>query len=212
MITRRTHIFPTALDNEVRSILEESVRTAQSQGMRTSLQVQLPIDGGFVFVITNVFENLEAFEKNRDNQINQISDPAFRDYYAKLSSMTRRGARVELYNVLTGGDISGAPRYYLRTKLYPSMGKESEVQSILEEAVKAREAEGRTRQILTRQILAPEFTAFVAGEWYETLAEYENDRVKQLSPALQTAIGKLSPILRSPIEVSMFEILIPFTD
>lgn len=209
MIIRRTHIFPTALDNEVRSILEESVRTAQSQGRRTSLQLQLPIDGGFVFVITNVFENLEAFEKNRDNQ---ISDPAFRDSSAKLSSMTRRGARVELYNVLTGGDISGAPRYYLRTKLYPSMGKESEVQSILEEAVKAREAEGRTRQILTRQILAPEFTAFVAGEWYETLAEYENDRVKQLSPALQTAIGKLSPILRSPIEVSMFEILIPFTD
>ena len=114
---------------EVRALLEEQAKSG-SQGARTMLGQnmfgELP-----AFVITSLFDDIEAFEKNRDAL---WANQAFLTSLQKLNPMLRQPAEVTLSETVvstTAGPGATQPRYALQVLVYPANGAEPEVRSVL---------------------------------------------------------------------------------
>ena len=82
---------------EFRATLEEWVKKRQGQGIDTSLARQLFAPDGATFVVTTRFHDLAEYE----NQTRKMeADPAYQALIAKLASLTRAMAKMELMEVL----------------------------------------------------------------------------------------------------------------
>lgn len=208
MYTQRVHYYPTpGKEAEIRPILEDRVKGAPRRNVRSSLSQQMFAADGPVFVITNLHQDIASFEKARD--ANQ-SDPAFRTFGAKVSSLVRQPSKIEFFNVLVqpGGNAS-SNRYTHRILCYPDLGKGPIVRRVLEELVKTRQAEGRTRVRLTQQLFAPTGQVFIFGDSYANLTEYENNQPGRTS-SLQAAGAELYALSRAPMTQELYAVLIPF--
>ena len=82
---------------ELRSTLEEATRNFQEKGYRVNLYLKVVSDDGPTLVVNGVYDNLEAFEKARDQL---LSDPAYRELQEKVAPLMRKPLGVELFNVL----------------------------------------------------------------------------------------------------------------
>jgi hypothetical protein len=82
---------------EFRATLEEWVKKRQGQGIETSLARQLFAPDGATFVVTTRFHDLAEYE----NQTRKMEDdPAYQALIAKLATLTRAMAKMELMEVL----------------------------------------------------------------------------------------------------------------
>ncbi len=82
---------------DVRSLLQERVKGRQAEGVRSALS-ELAIGGDApLFVVSILLNDLAAFEALRKR--NQ-SDAGFQAFVGKLSSMERKPAQTDLFEVV----------------------------------------------------------------------------------------------------------------
>lgn len=193
---------------EVRRLLEDRVRSAQQHDERSSLRQQVWFDEGVVLSVSTLHDSLAAFERSRDRN---LSDPATAELLQRLSQLTRRPARLELFeSLLPGGGAAPAapPRYYGRAIHFPAPGKAAEMRSVLTEHVESRRAAG-ARMALLSQVFAPKGITFVVGAPFTDLAEVEQRR-KDGAAALAALSARLGPLSRDVVHFELHEVLVPF--
>ena len=94
---RGTHYPVFGKGPELRALLEERVKARQAQGFRVGLSAQMFGAEGVTYILTTIYPDLAALEKNRkENQ----SDPAFIAYQAKLTGLQRMPTKTELFEIL----------------------------------------------------------------------------------------------------------------
>ena len=153
-------------------------------------------------------EDLEAYEKSRDAY---ASDESFRTYQASLASLLNQPSEVHLFDtIIAPGEEGQGARFYHRASFKPQAGKSSEVQEILEEFARARQAEGRSQARMVIERFPIDGAAVVVGDSYATLAQAENV-IRPRSPLIRTLTEKTGPLLIEPLRHELQEVLIQAT-
>jgi len=98
MYMQRALIYPQlGKEREMQQHLESWVRMRQDQGRKVGLAMQLFSPEGVVFVLTVRHDDLAAYEQQQQRN---RADPAFQDFIAKNTSLSRHSSRIELLEVL----------------------------------------------------------------------------------------------------------------
>jgi hypothetical protein len=202
---RITHYPAIGKAPELRAHLEEQVKNAQANGAQTVLSTRVAFGDGPEFVESTRFENLAAYEKQRDQA---LASADFRNAGVKSAPLRRRTIKNELFKVLIRRSGGTAPRRYAtRALFYPAPGKAREVRSILEEMVRSYQTE-RPYLRLLQQIFAPEGgQVYALGDSYENLMEYENLMDKRPA-SFYEAVVRASELSRLPSLQELHEVLI----
>jgi hypothetical protein len=98
MYMQRVLIYPQ-VDKvlEMQQHLESWVKTRQGQGPKSGLAMQMFGPEGAAFVITTRLNDLAELEQLRQRN---RTDQAFRDFQAKLATLSRFPPRIELLDAL----------------------------------------------------------------------------------------------------------------
>ncbi len=100
--------------------------------------------------------------------------------------------------------------YIQRTSLYPTFDKIFELRALLEERVKARQAQGITIG-LQEQLFGPEGPAFTVVIRHDDLGGVERLRRQMITdPEFQAFLAKVGAVSRAPAKMELFEVLMPF--
>ncbi len=209
MVTvRQVKLFP-AMDRapEARALLEEQVKS-NSQNER-QLLAQTMLGELPSFVITSIFDDIGALEKNRDAI---WANRAFLDFQSKLNPMLRQPTEVTISEsiVSTMSGTGAMPRYAHQVLIYPKNGAESEVRSVLEGFAKGQQADGRPYFRMARRLFSAIGPVFSMGDSYESLSE--SDSVNQArANKVSDVSNRLAPITRAPSTHELREVLVPFS-
>ncbi len=206
MIIFRVSQFPQiGKVGELRAHLEENVKQSQADGVQTSLSQKVVSDSEPALEVNRLFENLEAFEKFRDQ-----SSSGMESRRQEVAPLIRQPANTTLSNGLVPPSGENAPRRYAGNALvYPALGKGPLVRSILTEFVRSYQAERPYASIAAR-LLSSQGAVFVFRDSFETLAEFENIWVNNPSASLQAAAAQVTSLSRAPIVQELYEFLVPF--
>ena len=205
---RQVKLFP-AMDKaaEVRALLEEQVKSNpqnERQLLAQNIVGELP-----AFVITSIFDDIAALEKNRDAI---WANRAFLDFQSKLTPLLRQPTEVTISETIvdpTAGPGAG-PRYAHQALVYPKNGAEPEVRSVLEGFAKGQQADGRPYFRMGRRLFSAIGPVFSMGDSYESLSEF--DKVNQARVAkVPDFFKQLGPITRAPMAQELREVLVPFS-
>ena len=99
--------------------------------------------------------------------------------------------------------------YSLRQRIYPALGREGEVRALVTEMAKYSQGKGRDVALLSR-IFSSEGSALVAVTRAESLDALESYRRENTSDGEWLArAAKLSGMLRAPVQVGVFDMVIP---
>ena len=204
---RNVKIFP-AMDRapEARSLLEEQVKSNaqdERQLLAQNIVGELP-----AFVITSIFDDIAALEKNRDAI---WANRAFLDFQSKLTPLLRQPTEVTISEMIVRTVGTGAgPRYAHQVMFLPKNGTEQEVRSVLEGFARGQQADGRPYFRMARRLFSAIGPVFSMGDSYESLGEFDNvnkgraDKVRDFS-------NQLAPITRAPATQELREVLVPFS-
>ena len=205
IIQRVAHSPAVGKEPDYRKLLEGRVGSLKSRGFTSILMSRLLPDGGPELVVYHIFDDMDAYEKFRTPN---RTDPDFIKLSQEVNAISRKGVTVALFAPIVQADLGrrSNARYFHRTTIRASAGNANEVRAPLEEFVRARQAEGRPAA-LTRQVLSPTGPTFILTDTYETLSEYESDRLTQSPPSLATVQQKTKALLQSPPEQVMYEII-----
>ncbi len=190
---------------ELRSLIEENVRT-NALGLTGALT--RPVFGDlFTFGISSLLENMEALEKVRDTA---EANPQILEYRAKIESLIREPVEVTVNEIVVPGaaDLSG--RYRQVTQFYPAIGKQGEVQSILEEFAKSQQAAGRPNFSCSVRLFSSSGPIISIRDTFETLAEQENVSREFIRSASMELITKLPPLVRRPFSSGLRELIVAY--
>ena len=96
--TQRISFYPAADKGpELRAVLEERVKRAPSRGVAAGLSIQRFGPEGAIYVVSQGWPDLAAYEANLQAQ---QSDPTFRPFQSKVASLTRQPNKQELFQAL----------------------------------------------------------------------------------------------------------------
>ena len=204
---RQVKLFP-AVDKaaEARALLEGHVK-ANPLNERTMLAQavvgQLP-----AFVLTSIFEDIGALEKNRDAL---WTDSTFLDFQSKLNPLLRQATEVTISETIvrTTGGFSSSPRYSHQARFFPSNGEIGSVGNILEEFAKGQQADGRSNFRMARVLFSATGPIFTLGDSFESLTEYDNVS-KARGEKVQEALSRVASITRAPMAQELREVIVPF--
>ena len=205
-IIRRVAHFPAlGKEPDYRKLLDLRVARVSSRGVTPIFMSRLLPDGGPELVVYIRFDDMDALEKFRAVD---RADPDFINAVQEINTLSRRGFTVALFAPILQADSGrrSNARYFHRWTARASSGNANELRAVLEEFVKARQADGRPVG-LTRQVLSPTGPTFIFTETYETLSEYESEYITQSPPSLRTVQQKIKGVLQSPPEQVMYEII-----
>jgi hypothetical protein len=125
--------------------------------------------------------------------------------------LVRQPQKQEFLDVLIPPGGNDTDRYVHRIFFYPDLGKGPIVRRVLEEYVRARQAEGKERARLQQQLFGPSGQAFVLVYGYASLVEYESFLRSVEEPARRTVVAELNALGRAPIRQELLEVLVPLS-
>ena len=209
MVTvRQVKIFPLPDKGpEVRALLEEQVKS-NSQNER-QLLAQNMFGEVPAFVITSIFDDIAAVEKNRDAI---WANRAFLDFQSKLTPLLRQPTEVTISEsiVSTAAGTGAMPRYAHQVLIYPKNGAESEVRSVLEDFAKGQQSDSRPYFRMARRLFSAIGPVFSMGDSYESLSEYDNVS-KARADKMRAHFKQFGPMTRAPMTQELREVLVPFS-
>ncbi len=98
MFVQRVSLYPSlGKEFELRDVLTEWVKRRQGQEINVGLSIQLFNPEGSTFVTSTRFRDLAQFEHQRRQD---VADREWQAAVAKIASLSRAPARIELYEVL----------------------------------------------------------------------------------------------------------------
>ena len=150
--------------------------------------------------ITSIFDDIGAYEKNRDAL---WANPAFLDHQVKLTPLLRQPTEITLSeSIVNTMAATGAtqPRYAHRALVYPATGAEPEVRSILEGFAKGQQADGRPYFRMGRRLFSAIGPVFTMRDSYWAQEGTLKD--------VRTLIRRVSNMLPDDPDVSEFARLV----
>lgn len=187
---------------QLRSLLEERIQVDQARA--PAILTERLFSKGPSFVAGFQYENLEAYEKNRESL---AADAAFGDFQAQLNQVIAEPSDSQLYYVETAsGSSSEATRYTHLVRFRPAPNKEPEVKAALDKVTEAREAEGAMPLIIWRQVFTTQGPTYVLVNRYRSLTEYDNI-VANRPPSIRDVIAETNGILAEPTAHALFKVL-----
>ncbi len=100
--------------------------------------------------------------------------------------------------------------YIRRIYFYPALGKQGELQTLLQERVKRLQAQGKEVS-LSRQVVTPDGNVLAVTRIFSDLTDFEKQiRQDETDRVSQTEIAKMNSLIRSPSKQELFEVLVPF--
>ena len=202
-----TSVYP-ALDKEsaVVELLREWAQLRQARGVRVDL-VQ-PWFSPSEVVVDHIYDDLAALEAQR--RADQ-ADADFQARLARLAPLLRAPVASRLFESLVDGAPTGSAPVTFRFlgNVYPALGQEARARAVLEEFVRGRQAEGRTRRSLWQQLFTPAGTTFVVAESFLDLAEVERV-ARESTPVSQKFDAAIGGLSRVPGPAELYEILVRF--
>jgi hypothetical protein len=194
---------------ELRSVLEERVKAANSHGGMVSLGVLVYSNDAPAFVVNTRYQNLAALDAGRTH--NQ-ADPAYQASLAKSAALSRQSAKVSLTEELIGRPQGApalrAPYYSIRATYYPAMGKAAELRALLEEEVQKEQA-AKELAGLTTLVFRGDGGAFFITRAFADLSAYETRRQHlQSDLAYQVYAAKATSLYRQPVSTELAQVLI----
>ena len=188
--------------DQVRSLLEERIPVNQASG--PAILTERLFGKGPSFVAGRWFDDLEAYEKNREML---AADSAYGDFRAQISQLIAEPADSQLYYVETAsGSSSEATRYTHLVRFRPAPNKDAEVKAALDKVTAAREAEGAMPLIIWRQVFTTQGPTYVLVNRYRSLTEYDNI-VANRPPSIRDVIAETNGILAEPTAHALFKVL-----
>lgn len=188
--------------DQLRSLLMDRIQVDQARG-RAVLTERL-FSKGPSFVAGFWFENLEAYEKNRESL---AADQAFGEFGAQLTQIISEPPDSQLYVVeRSPGSVTEATVYTHLVRFRPAPNKEAEVKAALDKVAEARESEGALPPLIWRQVFTMEGPTYVLVNRYRSLTEYENIAVDR-PPSIRNVIAETNEILSEPTAHGLFRIL-----
>ena len=189
---------------EVRSLMEENARN-NALGLTGALT--RPVFGSlFTLATSSLFENMEALEKARDSA---EANPQVQAYRARIETLIREPVEVTLNEIIVSGASGADGRYRMVGQFFPALGKQGEVQSILEEFTKSQQAAGRPNFSCTRRLFSSSGPIISVRDTYETLAEYENTS-REIRGAAMEFLAKTAPLSRGPVSIGLRELIVRY--
>jgi hypothetical protein len=207
MIVNRLSLYPHIGKNvELGPILRARVEDMQKKGLNTSLHAMRFTYDGDVLTLVTPFDSLETFEKSN---MQLRSDEWVRNVYlSKVVPLCRRDYNNQIYYVLVPPAEPVSGKYIYRICNYPGPGQETAMGSILTEAAKLMQEEGRQQFRLSRQVFAPGGAVYVMSDTYQDLSEFETPALnhRERLTALLPSIGAISRAITS---YELHEVVVP---
>jgi len=198
---------------ELRALLEQRVKTNQSNGQSVALAVQmLGGEEGNPYTVVFRRQDLAALEAfRRSNQ----ADPARQEYQAKLQSLLARPAAISLREELIppATNLPGltAPYFVQGTMVFQIPSKGPELRALLEEGVNGYHSAGQ-RATLATSVYGSDGPFFAIITAFQDLAALDTFRHgQQADPSYRARVAKIQALIRQPARVSLHEVLIGFS-
>ena len=207
MYTQRIiHIAALGKNADLRRALEERNATANAAGSPHALQMRL-FSPEPALIHSIRFENLAAIEVYQDKNAGDSNVAA---QTAKISQFLARPQTSELYQTLVPAQVSGTPKFSLRNKRCPALGKGPELRRLLEEVAR-RSVPGRIGASLAAEFVTPDGPAFVTTSLFASLAGMDQYRAANTEDAsFRALLSQVNALLARPAQQEILRILVPF--
>jgi len=154
------------------------------------------------------FENLAAIEAYQDKQ---RADPAFLEGLRKVAECLSRPQSVLLFEELARTGAPGKPKFLLRNRLSPALGKVAELRGVFEERMKKGPPAGASAVVLSQQVASLDGPALTTTVLFASLAAMDEYRAATAKDAdFQAFLNRVVSLLRTPPQQRVNRILIPF--
>jgi hypothetical protein len=209
MLLVHTRIYPAlGKEAEVTDLVTESVRQRQRQGGQVAVSRRIFSSEGPNLVVSWRHDDLAAADAARRAR---LADADFQAQVARVMSLSREPVRTALEDsvIPMAERPAEPPAIVQRAFFHPALGKQGQVQSILEEFVRAAQASGRPQLSLWQQIFGENGPTFTITNLYADLAELGRVR-QERAAAIQELVAAVHELSRAPIAVRLREVLVPF--
>lgn len=201
LFTHRATSYPLpGKGPELRALLEERVRTRQSEGIRAALTRTMY--GEACFAINLQFESLAARET-----------APIAPLPAEASALTSRLGDPSLHESLVAANIDGRPVKYIED-IYqdPLPGQGGRLQALLAKRVNQQQEAG-VRAELTVEIAGTRSQVLSFRRFYESLAEYERMRAARTGEeGYADFVAEMTPLISRHANTEILEVLVPFPE
>ena len=188
--------------------LEEQVSTfwkaAQATGRRVTVGRRILSSDGPMLSVTTFAEELADLDRMRRES---MASAEFQAHAGKVSSLLREPVRTYVgESVITAGPRAGLT-ISVNTRIYPALGKDRQVLSILEELVQSGQSAG-VAMGLWRRIFSSDGSGFLIIGRYADLGEFDRVR-KERAQITREAAAAVSELSRAPISQLLIETVVP---
>jgi hypothetical protein len=204
--TLRQRILPAlGQEAEVRAQVTDGAQRLQEQGRHVAASAQLFSSEGPVLVLSTRAEDLNTLDRSR-REI--LADADWQARVARLVALLRGPIETVVSEVLIPPGGSGPVGIAQRAAGFPAPGQERRFREITEEFVRARQAAGVRIGMAARVFSATGAVVEVTSA-HPDLAALDQTRKEGAEAACQVTQA-LHELSRAPIQVRVFEVLVPF--
>ena len=208
MYTQRQRVLPAlGKEAEVRAQLTDWAKHLQAQGRNLALLAQLfSAEGPAVVALTRA-EDLNTLDRYRRES---LADADWQARAARLTPLLRGPvATVVVENLIPPGG-SGPVGIVHRASGFPALGQERRFRELTEEFVRTRQAAGARLGMAVR-LFSPIGPVVEVTRVHPDLAALQQARTAEAeAEATRQVVESAAELSRAPIQVRVFEVLVPF--
>ena len=206
MYTQRQRVLPAlGKEAEVRAQLTDWAKHLQAQGRNLALLAQLfSAEGPAVVALTRA-EDLNTLDRYRRGS---LADADWQARAARLTPLLRGPvATVVVENLIPPGG-SGPVGIVHRAAGFPALGQERRFRELTEAFVRTRQAAGARLGMAVR-LFSPIGPVVEVTRVHPDLAALQQARTAE-AEATRQVVESAAELSRAPIQVRVFEVLVPF--
>jgi hypothetical protein len=206
MYTHRQRVLPAlGKEAEVRAQLTDWVKHLQGMGRNIALLQRLFSSEGPGLVASTRADDLNVLEKIRHEN---LADADWQARAAKLVALLRRPVRAVVADQVIPVSGSGPVGVVQRSLGFAALGKENQFRSIAEEFVRSSQAAG-VRMGMGVRIYSSTGTVLEVTSVFPDVAALDRSRQERQS-ITRDVVQAVHELSREPIQVRLFEVLVPF--
>lgn len=192
---------------ELREIMTEQITHAQERGEQVALRERILSDEGAALVVGLRYGSLVELDEGRRAR---TADAAFQAHLARVVPLLDRPILIGLEErIVAAASTPATVRLVTRAFIEPVVGRAGRLRAMLEEATAQAHAAGIGSQSLSQTVLSATGTGFRITNAYEDMASLERHHHERAS-ARAAFVERASELIRTPIAVRLFEVIVPF--
>jgi hypothetical protein len=207
MFTTLTTWYPTlGKEGEMLTRGADVIRARQARGERWALLQRLFSATGPQVIVARQYREFGEIEAAR---IANQADPDFQAAVGMANALSRMSPTQRLRENIVPTNVTGAVNFVQTTYVYPALGNEPQLRSLLIEWVKSEQAK---RFIgMGWEVYDPDGVVFtVVGQYANLAAVDEVRKANQADNAFQEGAAEVARLSRRPTSVSLSAVIVGF--